>query len=42
MTLCEILDKNQLYVNLSDLNNADYPCSEEEIKVTKEFYQINK
>ena len=42
MALCEILDKNQLYVNLSDLNNADYSCSEEEIKVSTEFYQIGK
>lgn len=42
MALCEILDKNQLYVNLSDLNNADYSCSEEEIKVSTEFYQISK
>lgn len=37
--LCEILDKNQLYVNLSDLNNGDYSCSEEEINVSKEFYK---
>ncbi len=42
MVLCEILDKNQLYVNLSDLNNADYSCSEEEIKVSTEFYQVSK
>ena len=40
--LCEILDKNQLYVNLSDLNNGDYSCSEEEIKISKEFYKIEK
>jgi adenine-specific DNA-methyltransferase len=37
--LCEILDKNQLYVNLSSLNDADFACTEEEKKVTKDFYQ---
>lgn len=39
--LCEILDKNQLYVNLSSLNDTNFACSEEEKKVTKDFYQIN-
>jgi len=38
--LCEILDKNQLYVNLSSLNDADFQCTEEEKKVTKDFYKI--
>ena len=38
--LCELLDKNQLYVNLSSINDADFKCSEEEKKVTKDFYQI--
>jgi adenine-specific DNA-methyltransferase len=40
--LCEILDKNQLYVNLSSLNDADFECTEEEKKITKDFYQIKK
>jgi len=40
--LCEILDKNQLYVNLSSLNDADFACTEEEKKVTQDFYQIKK
>lgn len=40
--LCELLDKNQLYVNLSSLNDADFSCTEEEKKVTKDFYQIKK
>ena len=40
--LCELLDKNQLYVNLSSLNDADFACTEEEKKVTQNFYQINK
>jgi adenine-specific DNA-methyltransferase len=38
--LCEILDKNQLYVNLSSLNDTKFKCSEEEKKTTKDFYQI--
>ena len=40
--LCELLDKNQLYVNLSSLNDADFACTEEEKKVTKDFYQITE
>jgi adenine-specific DNA-methyltransferase len=40
--LCELLDKNQLYVNLSSLNDCDFACTEEEKKVTKDFYQIKK
>ena len=40
--LCELLDKNQLYVNLSSLNHGDFECTEEEKKVTKDFYQIKK
>ena len=40
--LCELLDKNQLYVNLSSLNDADFDCTEEEKKITKDFYQIKK
>lgn len=40
--LCELLDKNQLYVNLSSLSDADFACTEEEKKITKDFYQIKK
>lgn len=40
--LCELLDKNQLYVNLSSLNDADFACTEEEKKVTQDFYQVKK
>ncbi len=40
--LCELLDKNQLYVNLSSLNDADFACTAEEKKVTQDFYQIKK
>ena len=40
--LCELLDKNQLYVNLSSLNDTDFACTKEEKKVTHDFYQIKK
>lgn len=40
--LIEILDKNQLYVNLSSMNDADFAVSDEEKKVTKDFYRIEK
>lgn len=38
--LCELLDKNQLYVNLSSLNDKNFECTPEEQKVTREFYQL--
>ncbi|MFY9590627.1 MAG: hypothetical protein WAP54_01420, partial [Bacteroidales bacterium] len=38
--LCEILDKNQLYVNLSSLNDADFACTEEEKRLSRDFYQM--
>ena len=38
--LLEILDKNQLYVNLSSLEDKDFACSKEERLITKDFYQI--
>jgi len=40
--LVELLDKNQLYVNLSSLNDKDFTVSAEEKKVTKDFYQLKK
>lgn len=40
--LVQLLDKNQLYVNLSSLNDKDFACTETEKKVTKDFYQIKK
>lgn len=40
--LLELLDKNQLYVNLSSLNDKDFAVSAEEKKVTEDFYQIKK
>lgn len=38
--LCEILDKNQLYVNLSSLEDSDFACSEEEKRLNRDFYKM--
>ena len=40
--LVELLDKNQLYVNLSSLNDKDFAVTSEEKKVTQDFYQLKK
>ncbi|OAD41347.1 DNA methyltransferase [Polaribacter atrinae] len=40
--LIELLDKNQLYVNLSSINDKDFDCSKAEKKVTEDFYQLKK
>jgi adenine-specific DNA-methyltransferase len=40
--LIELLDKNQLYVNLSSINDKDFEVSKEEKQVTNDFYQIEK
>lgn len=40
--LVELLDKNQLYVNLSSLKDKDFSVSAEEKKVTQDFYQLKK
>jgi len=37
--LCEILDKNQLYVNFASLNDRDRACTAAEKRVTADFYQ---
>ena len=36
--LLELLDKNQLYVNLSSVNDKDFAVSEIEKQITKDFY----
>ena len=36
--LIECLDKNQLYVNLSEIEDKEYEVSKEDIKLNKEFY----
>jgi len=40
--LVAILDKNQLYVNRSAMNDADLGVTDEEIEITNDFYQLNK
>ena len=40
--LVEILDKNQLYVNLSSMNDKDFEVSEDEKQITKDFYKIER
>lgn len=37
--LIECLDKNLLYVPLSDIDNADYNVDEEDKRLTREFYK---
>ena len=37
--LCELLDKNQMYINLSSLKDEDSGCTNEEKQVTRDFYQ---
>lgn len=38
--LVSLLDKNQLYINRFQLYDADHNVSEEEIAITKDFYQL--
>ena len=38
--LMECLDKNQLYVNLSEIEDKEYGVSKEDIKLNKEFYNL--
>lgn len=38
--LMEILDKNHLYVNLSDIDDITYNVSDEDKKLNKEFYGL--
>ena len=37
-TLCELLNKNQLYVNLSEINDTDFKVSKEDKATSKQFY----
>lgn len=39
--LCECLDKNHLYVNLTEMEDAFYKMSEDEIALNKKFYNIS-
>lgn len=36
--LCELLDKNQLYVNRSSLDDQEFACTDAEKTVTRNFY----
>jgi adenine-specific DNA-methyltransferase len=38
--LIKLLDKNQLYVNLSSINDKDFEITAEEKKITNEFYRL--
>ena len=40
--LMECLDKNMLYVPLSDIDSNEYDITEEDKRLTKEFYQKNR
>ncbi len=41
MFLLEILDKNQLYVNLSSLRDESFKITQQEEKLTKDFYKLS-
>jgi len=34
--------KNQLYVSLSSLNDADFACTEEEKRLSHDFYKMKR
>ncbi|MBA7533140.1 hypothetical protein ES705_25375 [subsurface metagenome] len=38
--LCECLDKNHLYVNLSEIDDATYKVGADDKKLNKEFYKM--
>jgi len=40
--LCEILNKNQLYVNLSSIEDSDFQISKEDKALNSDFYGLNK
>ena len=40
--LLEILDKNMLYVNLSEIEDQDFTVNELDKKLNDEFYSLNK
>lgn len=37
-SLLSLLDKNQLYVNLSEIDDEDFDCSDDEKDISKQFY----
>ena len=40
--LCNMLDRNQMYVNLSEMEDELHKMSAEDIALTKDFYQISE
>ena len=40
--LLEVLDKNQLYVNLSEIDDAEYQVSEEDKRLNRQFYNTEQ
>lgn len=40
--LLEVLDKNQLYVNLSEIDDADYQVSDEDKRLNRQFYNTEQ
>ena len=40
--LCEIMNKNQLYINLSSIDDADFKISKEDKALNTDFYGLNK
>ena len=38
--LVEVLNKNQLYVNLSDIDDDNFEVSDEDKKLNSDFYSI--
>lgn len=40
-TLIKLVDKNKLYVNYSDIDNADFDISDADKKFTKSFYEVD-
>ncbi len=37
--LCQILDKNMLYVNASELDNAEFAVPDEDKSLTRDFFE---
>ena len=42
MTVAELVDKNRLYVNASEVEDADLGLSEADVAFTKSFYQTGE
>jgi len=38
--LLECLDKNQLYINLSEIDDTEYEISKEDKELNKQFYEV--